>query len=269
MAQFRTFRAQLSPHTSVDLITSIPGTLSVGKGDVDLRRAHEVHVKQAKRVTGEDHVKSSKKEAKMGDNAQQEITKLECFIDIPQSDRECAEIANEIVEVHAHPLAGSSTSSGPSSTSSRSNSPRLLTRSMPASTSVPSLSSPDPGPSVSPPQAQARMRTLASLGRTQTQILPSPSPSSQPMPSARLVPSDNPKRTFSNTSVASAASLAPTEPDIDWDNPIEAKDELGRLGVKIVDFAYASRFSSGRDDKGKGKEKEKETLFIQPLVIYI
>ncbi|KAK7447685.1 hypothetical protein VKT23_013941 [Stygiomarasmius scandens] len=219
-----TLQAQLSPHISVDLIACIPGTFGI-EGDESLRRAHEA--------------------PKTGDDAQ-----LECFTGIHQSNGECVIVR----EVHTQPLAGSSLSSDPSPTSPLSNSPRPLTRSTPiptASTST-SFSSSKSKSSVSLLPAQPRSRTLASLGRTQTQILPSSSSSFQP------TLSDNPKRTFSNTSVASAASLAHTEPDIDWDNPTEAKDELGKLGIKVVDFAFTS---SGREDKEKGKTLEKS--FIQ------
>jgi len=82
--------------------------------------------------------------------------------------------------------------------------------------------------------------------RTQPDILPSSSTC--------------PERTFSNSSLVSNASftsLAPTEVEVDWDDPGEAKAELVRQGIKIVDYicrrTYYHSSSFGQKDKGKQK----------------
>ncbi|KAF5333850.1 hypothetical protein D9758_018202 [Tetrapyrgos nigripes] len=49
------------------------------------------------------------------------------------------------------------------------------------------------------------------------------------------------QRSWSTTSLASNTSLVPTEidiPPINWDNLIEAREELDRWGVGVRDFAY-------------------------------
>ncbi|KAK7434633.1 hypothetical protein VKT23_020099 [Stygiomarasmius scandens] len=91
-------------------------------------------------------------------------------------------------------------------------------------------------------------KETAPLSRTRTQ--PDIFPSS----------STCPERTFSNSSLVSNASftsLAPTEIEVDWDDPGEAKAELVRQGIKIVDYichgTYYHSSSFGQNDKGKQK----------------
>ncbi|THV07009.1 hypothetical protein K435DRAFT_833949 [Dendrothele bispora CBS 962.96] len=262
MAQLRTFNAQLAPHTSIDLRTAIPGTLTIEPSDASVKGAHDVHFRQASERMQDRSLRRTSTRLSLEDESSRRVErlvegeKIELKIDnvgppdAPMSSKEALSLSpprsRPPTTTSSRP-ANQSQSSTPNSTSNH-----IQTLTVP-STVGRRYQQIQPYPAGS-------KSTPAPLGRALTEPLNMSTSSLPPSSSSATtsLPQQQQQQSVQHPIVpsASTASLAPTEVEVDWDDPDSARAELDRLGIKVWDFAHPLPPAAPPSTSTKGKRKE-------------